>query len=147
MVEPPGPGSLVSPQPRRNALLALIAALLIGAGLMVLVERFDRKLRKPEELEPLAEVPLLGTIPYAAFPGGEPGPQTSEAFQTLRDSLTYFNINRDLTTLVVVSPLKGEGKTTVVANLAVAFCPGREARRRGGLRHASPAACDPARHR
>ena len=96
----PGPGSLVSPQPRRNALLALIAALLIGAGLMVLVERFDRKLRKPEELEPLADVPLLGTIPYAAFPGGEPGPQTSEAFQTLRDSLTYFNINRDLTTLV-----------------------------------------------
>ena len=88
---------------------------------MVLVERFDRKLRKPEELEPLADVPLLGTIPYAAFPGGESGPQTSEAFQTLRDSLTYFNINRDLTTLVVVSPLKGEGKTTVVANLAVAF--------------------------
>ena len=88
---------------------------------MVLVERFDRKLRKPEELEPLADVPLLGTIPYAAFPGEESGPQISEAFQTLRDSLTYFNINRDLTTLVVVSPLKGEGKTTVVANLAVAF--------------------------
>ena len=59
----------------RAALLALIAALLIGAGLMVLVERFDRKLRKPEELEPLADVPLLGTIPYAAFPGGEPDPR------------------------------------------------------------------------
>jgi len=121
VVDPPGLGSLVAPQPRRNALLALIAALLIGTGLMVLAERLDRKLRKPEELESLAGVPLLGTIPYEAFPGAPPSPRVSEAFQTLRDSLTYFNIDRDLTTLVVVSPLKGEGKTTVASNLAVAF--------------------------
>jgi hypothetical protein len=94
VVDPPRPGSLVAPQPRRNALLALVAALLIGAGLMVLVERFDRKVRKPEELAPLAGAPLLGTIPSAAFPGSEPQTQVSESFQTLRDSLTYFNIDR-----------------------------------------------------
>jgi len=89
---------------------------------MVLVERLDRKIRKPEELETITGVPVLGTIPKEAFPGEKPpGPQVSEAFQTLRDSLTYFNVDRDLTTLVVVSPLKGEGKTTVVSHLAVAF--------------------------
>jgi capsular exopolysaccharide synthesis family protein len=39
----------------------------------------------------------------------------------LRDSLTYFNVDDDLNTLVVVSSLKGEGKTTVVANLAESY--------------------------
>jgi capsular exopolysaccharide synthesis family protein len=121
VVEPPLLGDLVAPHPARNALLALIAAILIGIGLMVLVERLDRKVRRPEELETIAGVPLLGTIPKEAFPGESSGPPVSEAFQTLRDSLTYFNIDRDLTTLVVVSPLKGEGKTTVVSHLAVAF--------------------------
>src|SRR4051794_40610187 len=121
VIEPAAPGTLVAPHPGRNAFLALMAAILIGIGLMALVERLDRKIRRPEELENIAGVPLLGTIPFEAFPGEKLGPQVSEAFQTLRDSLTYFNVDRDLTTLVVVSPLKGEGKTTVVSHLAVAF--------------------------
>jgi tyrosine-protein kinase len=121
MVQLPDPGSLVAPLPRRNALIALIAALLIGVGLMVLVDRFDRRIRKPEELEALAELPLLGTIPSEAFPGGESGSQVSEAFQTVRDSLTYFNVDGELSMLMVISPVKGDGKTTVATNLAMSI--------------------------
>jgi capsular exopolysaccharide synthesis family protein len=42
-------------------------------------------------------------------------------FQTLRDSLTYFNVDQRLASLLVISPLKGDGKTSVSTNLAVAF--------------------------
>jgi capsular exopolysaccharide synthesis family protein len=39
----------------------------------------------------------------------------------LRDSLTYFNVDQRLDSLVVVSSLKGEGKTTVASNLATSY--------------------------
>jgi capsular exopolysaccharide synthesis family protein len=44
-----------------------------------------------------------------------------EAFETLRSSLTYFNVDRPLSTLVVASAAQQDGKTTVAVNLAVAF--------------------------
>jgi capsular exopolysaccharide synthesis family protein len=121
VVEPAALGTLVAPHPTRNALLALIAAVLLGGGLMVLAERFDRRIRKPEELEEFSQLPLLGTIPNEAFPGSQPGPEVAEAIQTVRDSLTYFNVDGELSTLLVISPLKGDGKTTVATNLAVSL--------------------------
>lgn len=110
-----------SPRPLRNALLALIVALLIAAGLVPLVDRIDRRLREPGELEELLEPPLLATIPDAAFPGQPPDWHVREAFQTLRAGLTYFNVDRPLSTLVVTSPAQWEGKTTVAINLAIAY--------------------------
>jgi capsular exopolysaccharide synthesis family protein len=110
-----------SPKPLRNALLALLVALLIAAGLVPLLDRLDRRLRDTDELEGLIESPLLATIPDAAFPGHLPDWHVREAFQTLRAGLTYFNVDRPLSTLVVTSPAQGDGKTTVAVNLAVAY--------------------------
>ncbi len=42
-----------------------------------------------------------------------------EAFQTLRATLTYFNVDRKLKSVMVTSASHGEGKTTVATNLAV----------------------------
>jgi capsular exopolysaccharide synthesis family protein len=110
-----------SPKPLRNALLALLVAVLIAAGLVPLLDRLDRRLREPGELEELFEPPLLATIPDDAFPGHLPGWHVREAFQTLRASLTYFNVDRPLSTLVISSPAQWEGKTTVAVDLAVAY--------------------------
>ncbi len=122
VVEPAAvPSTAVSPNPRRNAVLAILIALLLGIGLMLLADRLDRRLRTVEDVERHAGVPLLATITADAFPGGRPGPHVSESFQRLRDNLTYFNADEELDTLMVVSPLQGEGKTTVAMNLAIAF--------------------------
>lgn len=115
------PNGAVAPNPGRNARLALVLALLVAAGLVPLIEVFDRRLRNPEELEGLVEAPLLGTIPRDAFPGGVPGGHVREAFQTLRAALTYFNVDNTLSKVMVASPGRGEGKTTVAANLAIAM--------------------------
>jgi capsular exopolysaccharide synthesis family protein len=115
------PASPSSPHPKRMALIALIAALAIGAALVALLDRMDRRLRNPEELEALVDSPLLVTLPATAFPGSGAMPGIAVAFQMLRDSLTYFNVDEELDSVMVVSSLKGEGKTTVAANLAVSF--------------------------
>ena len=115
------PNAPVSPNPRRNAILAFVLALLLAAGAVTLAERLDRRLHDSRDLERLTGTPLLAQIPASAFPGVAPDPQLPIIFQTLRDSLTYFNVDQRLASLLVISPLKGDGKTSVSTNLAVAF--------------------------
>ncbi len=122
IVEPArAPAAPVSPNPKRNAILAFVVALLIAAGAVALAERLDRRLHDSRDLEKLTHTPLLAQIPASAFPGSAPDPQLPIVFQTLRDSLTYFNVDQRLASLLVISPLKGDGKTSVATNLAVAF--------------------------
>jgi capsular exopolysaccharide synthesis family protein len=111
----------IAPHPRRNATVGILLALLVGAGLILLLERADRRLRDPEDLEGLTGLPFLATIPHEAFPGQGEDPEVDEAFQTLRNTLTYFNADEPLTSIAVTSGLKGEGKTTVAVNLALAY--------------------------
>jgi capsular exopolysaccharide synthesis family protein len=111
----------ISPKPKRNTAIALILALLIAAALAPLLDRIDRRIREPGELEELLEAPVLAMIPDDAFPGHLPGPNVRESFQTLRASLTYFNVDRALSSLVVASPVQQDGKTTVAVNLALAY--------------------------
>ena len=125
VVEPAtAPSSAVSPKPIRNATLGLITAVLLGLVLAFLVERLDRRVKSGHELEELTRLPLLGSIPATAFSGNGSSPADTEAFQTLRASLTYFNVEHPLKTIVVSSPLKGDGKTTVAVNLAVSVARG-----------------------
>jgi len=48
----------------------------------------------------------------------------AEAYRTLRTNLTFAEIDEPLRTLVVTSPAPGEGKSIVLANLAVAMAQG-----------------------
>ncbi|MGH2950836.1 MAG: polysaccharide biosynthesis tyrosine autokinase [Solirubrobacterales bacterium] len=116
------PSSQLSPHPRRNTALAGLVSLLLALGAVAVRERLDSRLRDSTDLEPLLGVPLLSVIPRAAFPGARPnrGP-VQEAFRTLASSLVYFNIERPVDTVVVASPTKGDGKTTVAINLAIAL--------------------------
>ena len=119
VVQAAGGATVVSPHPRRNARLAVILALLVGAGLIALVEYLDRRVRKAEDLAELAGAPLLGAFSRDAFRRGRRAPRPAEGFQALRDMLSYSQ--EELAVLVVASPLRREGRTTVAAGLAVAF--------------------------
>jgi tyrosine-protein kinase len=117
-IVPTGDAHLASPHPGRNALLALILALLISPALVVLFDRFDRTLRRPTELERVVGHTLLTRIPREAFGSGREGPGAVRAFQRLRDSLVFFDPDRRADTVAIVSPLEGEGRTTVAVGLA-----------------------------
>jgi capsular exopolysaccharide synthesis family protein len=51
----------------------------------------------------------------------EPRSAAAEAYRTLRTNLMFTSVERPIQTLLVTSPVDGEGKSDAVANLAVTF--------------------------
>jgi non-specific protein-tyrosine kinase len=51
----------------------------------------------------------------------EPRSAAAEAYRTLRTNLMFSSVEKPITTLLVSSPAESEGKSTVLANLAVTF--------------------------
>ncbi len=80
----------------------------------------DRRIRDPEELERLTGLPMLSAIPASAF-SGELDFFAHEAFYTLRASLTYYNVDKPLSSVLVTSASKDDGKTLVATQLAIAL--------------------------
>jgi polysaccharide biosynthesis transport protein len=119
-----------SPKVSRNTVLGGMLGLLLGLALAFLLERFDRRIREPKDLETVYGLPLLGVVPEStalsrsvkskkgvreALPASE-----AEAFHLIRAHLRYFNVDRELHTLMIGSAAPGDGKTTVARHLAAA---------------------------
>ncbi|PJF40748.1 MAG: polysaccharide biosynthesis tyrosine autokinase [Chloroflexi bacterium] len=54
----------------------------------------------------------------------DPRSPASEAFRTLRTNIMFSSVENPITTLTVSSPAQGEGKSTLIANMAVTFAQG-----------------------
>lgn len=123
------PTSPSSPKVSRNTALGAVLGLLLGLAVAFLLERFDRRIREPKDLEAVYGLPLLGVVPESpalartARAGGSDGaipPSEAEAFHLIRAHLRYFNVDKELHTLLVASAAPGDGKTTVARHLASA---------------------------
>jgi capsular exopolysaccharide synthesis family protein len=111
----------VGPHLRRTVELGFVIGLLLAFGAVVLAESADRRMRTPDDLEGMTDLPLLASIPVSAFGEGlEIDPVDEETFQMLRTSLTYFNVDQALRSVLITSPGEKEGKTTVASRLAIA---------------------------
>lgn len=113
-----------APRPARNAIFAFVLSLTFGILAAYGVERIDRRIRKIDEVRPIYDAPVLGTIPRAAeklsFKSAPAIPLSlRESFRTLRTSLEMAGANTG--TLLVTSGVPGEGKSTIVRNLAMAY--------------------------
>jgi non-specific protein-tyrosine kinase len=121
------PSSLSAPKPVRNALFAFILSLVAALGVAYGLERFDRRLKNPDEMETAYKTPLLGVLPRSTSPTptneGEPvlGSDFREPFRVLRMNIELAAVDSPPSTLVVSSAIPGEGKSTVVRNLALAI--------------------------
>jgi capsular exopolysaccharide synthesis family protein len=123
------PTSASSPKTGRNTLLGALAGLVLGFGLAFLLERFDRRIRETDDLEVLYRLPLLGVVPESValsrlarenemrvtLPSAD-----AEAFSLIRAHLRFFNVDRDVRTVVIASPAPGDGKSTIARHLAEA---------------------------
>jgi len=116
IIAPASAGSApVAPKPKTTAILAFVTALVVLAELMVVMEivsdRFSTVLGD-DDIRQVTGLPVLAHIPE----GG--GPETTEAFRTLRTSLLFMVAAEEVRTIAVVSPDPGAGKSFVSLHLA-----------------------------
>lgn len=116
-----------SPRPKRDALFAAGISLLLAVGLAFGLDRFDRRVKRVEEIADLYGIPLLTTIPHVESPvgavDGKPvvPARLREPLRGLRTNIQLASLDQSLRRLTVTSAVPGEGKSTVVRNLALTY--------------------------
>ena len=137
------PGVPFRPNLQRNVLMGLALGLAAGLGLALMLEFLDRTIRTIEDIERLVDRPVLGMIPMVKLRGRDgvrrrkrpkvvENPEhsishysaihtssaVSEAFRSLRTSLSFSTAEGMPRVMMVTSSMVGEGKTTNAINLA-----------------------------
>ncbi len=118
-----------SPNMHRVALMALIAGMGLGLAGVYVLDTLDDRFRSVEEMQAHLRVPVMAIVrklslidatgPDAVQVHAHPDAAESEAFRTLRTALSL--TDRESREIVISSTEPGDGKTTVLANLAAAY--------------------------
>ncbi|MDD5674435.1 MAG: polysaccharide biosynthesis tyrosine autokinase [Chitinivibrionales bacterium] len=105
----------------------LLIGIIVGIVLTFLLEYIDQTIKEPSDVERALELPLLGIVPYIETENAlietesGKGKTLLEPFRALRANLKHLAEAQHAKVLIICSAVKGEGKTTLAANLAVSF--------------------------
>jgi len=125
-------GKPVAPKPARSGFIATALGLFLGLGVAFVREFLDDSVKSKEDLERAAPgLNVLGLVPVVTewrskdepflVSVAEPKSPAAEAYRTLRTSLQFLALEQPMRTLQITSANAGEGKTTTLANMAVAM--------------------------
>jgi capsular exopolysaccharide synthesis family protein len=119
------------PRKKRTMAVAIVAGALLGAGLALLRDRLDGRMRSVEEIQTVIGLPILGVVPQmtgrrtavarAMTVHLDPRSAVAEAYRTIRTAVYFGADGSRCSTILVTSPESGDGKTTCVSNLAIAI--------------------------
>lgn len=130
VVKPATGAAQVAPTPKRNGALGAFLGLLLGLGIAFLWEALDKRVRTEDEIERRLGLPLLSRLPEPPrrlqsearlAMMDDPQDVHAEAVRRLRTNLEFANLDLGARAIMVTSALEREGKSTTIANLAVAM--------------------------
>jgi succinoglycan biosynthesis transport protein ExoP len=140
-ISPPGSGVKVEPKPLAIFTMAACLGIVCGFGLAYGVDISDRSFRTPVEIRRQLGLPVVGHIPFfasdeaardsAGFEGAaldpvlityyRPQSKEAEAYRGVRTALYFGTRGANLRVIQITSPNRGDGKTTLSANLSVSI--------------------------
>jgi succinoglycan biosynthesis transport protein ExoP len=115
----------VSPKPKRDGILGFVIGLFLGAGLAMLVDFLDRRLKTIDDFERACpDYPIIASVPHTPPHVGVAqqlvGP-IGESYRMLREGLRFLDSTGRARCFVITSAEESEGKSTVSVNLALAL--------------------------
>jgi succinoglycan biosynthesis transport protein ExoP len=117
------------PPKARYMAIALLFGLVLSGAVALVRDKMDQRLRSMEEIAAALRLPSLGVIPSMSRREGpairgkkaylDSRSVWAEAYRTMRTAVLFSDTKAKAKTILVTSPEAGDGKTTVVSNLAI----------------------------
>lgn len=126
-VEPAkAPDKAAAPKLLVYVILGFFVGCCMGVGLVFLAEYIDDSVKDATDLKEVWPLPLLGLVPFYrlkdkralidSVPATDP---LYEAFRNIRNGVSFAGVDQAINVLTVTSCVPGEGKSTVMTNLAI----------------------------
>ncbi len=116
----------VSPSLIRNLATAAALGAVLGIGLAYAASGLNDRVRDVDDAARASGLPILGTVPfYRSKPDvvaeviSNPTSAVSERYRAIVTALEFSQRSDPMSSLLVTSPMPGEGKSTTAINLAV----------------------------
>jgi Mrp family chromosome partitioning ATPase/capsular polysaccharide biosynthesis protein len=128
-VNPAPLGVQIAPKPRQDGIFGFVIGIVLASIAAYAIGRLDRRLRTLEGIESIFGSQLLAALPAVKRPvvrtAGQPRP-SRQLLEPLRGLHTMLRLGTDLDeqgsrrrTILFLSPDAGDGKSTIVADLAL----------------------------
>jgi non-specific protein-tyrosine kinase len=118
----------IRPRPKVDLAIGGLLGLAVGAGLALVLEALDRTITTADQATAAFGAPSLAALPRDRGLATEPlvalegaNSRSGEGYRSLRTAIRFIDGDRQLRRILISSAGSGEGKTTVAANLAIAF--------------------------
>ncbi|WP_179546324.1 polysaccharide biosynthesis tyrosine autokinase [Herbiconiux flava] len=135
------PSSPTSPNTKLAIAIGLLLGLSLAIGYAAVRHTFDRRIRSAEAVERETGLAVIGSIPIdkrftdvdrlVSMDGAtdysnkaDDDVAVAEALREVRTNLQFMDVDNPPRVIVVTSPLPGDGKSTTIANLAIALAAG-----------------------
>lgn len=117
----------VRPKKMQNIVFSVLLGLFFGLCFALLQEFMDDRINSLDEADRVLRLPNLGQVPAIEEAGlrmirdAQTFSPIAEAYRSLRTNINFAAVDNPVRTLGITSSGPGEGKSTTIANLAVAM--------------------------
>ena len=132
ILEPATPATLVTPEIPEHFIMASLIGLVLGAGILLFIDKLDDRIHSFTELEQHFNLPVLGQIPLVKAEDEAAGVtllqldderhELVEAYRSIRSALLcrhQDSQNGKLKSIAIASASPWDGKSTTAANFAI----------------------------